>query len=72
MSGTRRARTLVAGIQSSLGAALALADRLEEQAAELESGAAPSVTTTAAAGSPGRPGAATQARSGSRHIHPTA
>ncbi|MCK9875988.1 cell division protein FtsK [Frankia sp. Ag45/Mut15] len=41
MSGTRRARTLVAGIQSSLGAALALADRLEAQADELERGGGP-------------------------------
>ncbi|WP_462202993.1 FtsK/SpoIIIE domain-containing protein [Frankia sp. CcWB3] len=36
VSGTRRARTLVAGIQSSLGAALALADRLDEQADRIE------------------------------------
>ncbi len=57
MSGTRRARTLVAGIQSSLGAALALADRLEEQAAELERGGA-SAASTAAPSAPGRPGAA--------------
>ncbi|CAJ60928.1 hypothetical protein; putative ATP-binding domain [Frankia alni ACN14a] len=48
----------MAGIQSSLGAALALADRLEEQAAELERGGAPAATT-AAPGAPGRPGTAT-------------
>ncbi|MCL9798096.1 hypothetical protein [Frankia sp. AgKG'84/4] len=40
MAATRRARTLVTGIQSSLGAALALADRLDEQADELERGGA--------------------------------
>ncbi len=56
MSGTRRARTLVAGIQSSLGAALALADRLEEQAAALERGGPPATAAAAAAaaGGPGR------------------
>ncbi|WP_261558023.1 FtsK/SpoIIIE domain-containing protein [Frankia tisae] len=57
MSGTRRARTLVAGIQSSLGAALALADRLEEQAAVLERGGPPAAAAVAAQGGPGRPAA---------------
>ncbi|CAO5150651.1 DNA segregation ATPase, FtsK/SpoIIIE family [Frankia sp. AiPs1] len=47
MSGTRRARTLVAGIQSSLGAALALADRLEAQADELERGGGPGAADAA-------------------------
>ncbi|MCM3885993.1 FtsK/SpoIIIE domain-containing protein [Frankia sp. R82] len=46
MSGTRRARTLVAGIQSSLGAALALAYRLDAQADELEQGGGPGARGT--------------------------
>jgi len=51
MSGTRRARVLVSGIQSSLGAALALADRLEEQAAELERGGGAATGSAGGSGS---------------------
>ncbi|OHV39544.1 cell division protein FtsK [Parafrankia colletiae] len=41
MSGTRRARLLVSGISESLEAALALADRLDEQAGRIETGEVP-------------------------------
>nr|MDT0667769.1 hypothetical protein [Micromonospora sp. DSM 115978] len=62
MSGSRRARTLVTGIQNSLSEALALADQLDAQADRIEAASRASEAPVVAAQPDGRvPTAVTEA-----------